>query len=476
VLRGRVILGAGDAAREVHIYEGYWAPLTEGKIGVWQVFSFLLSAAGLGIWNCLRNGKFTRFMFNKKEVFKGLHIVGLALLAFLTYFTLLLLVGPVLLANAVTLTSLRSLPFCANSAAWINSPMVAAKTWYVARIGIFIFILSMATIVLPKLYSWFRRKMFLLRILGWMIRAASFALALWGLAGAGMTAGLAFVSFARYAIRNLAAVKPDVSNLIHPLPWHLKPGPEFLHSWLHTLLTAIARFAGLPYGFFRVAIVWILAFVFGYFIRWFLIEFAGDVAIYTSNYKVSDFDEVRDKIRSTVLAAARPVYAARVGDQKTGPFLYDHVIVVGHSLGSVIAYDTLNSLLCEDKLSTTPVSVDKRTRLFLTFGSPMDKTAFIFRTHSPKTFDFREEAAEQFQPLIQAYEYRPDQWINLWSPMDIISGRLKYYDDTDQNAGGGKRVINQWDKQAWVIFAAHTEYWNNSLFAKTLHDAILRTP
>ena len=60
--------------------------------------------------------------------------------------------------------------------------------------------------------------------------------------------------------------------------------------------------------------------------------------------------------------------------------------------------------------------------------------------------------------------------------MDIISGCLKYYDDTDQNIGGGKRVINQWDKQAWVIFAAHTEYCNNSLFAKTLHDAILRTP
>jgi hypothetical protein len=149
---------------------------------------------------------------------------------------------------------------------------------------------------------------------------------------------------------------------------------------------------------------------------------------------------------------------------------------VGHSLGSLIAYDALNSLLCEDQLGLTPIQVDKRTSLFLTFGSPMDKTAFIFRTHSSKTQNFREEAAEQLQPLIQDYKCRPYQWINLWSPMDIISGRLKYYDDTDQREGGDKRVSNQWDRQAWVIFAAHTEYWNNSLFSKTLRDAILRTP
>jgi hypothetical protein len=476
VLRGYLTLGTDVAQREVHIYEGYWAPLTEGKIGVWQVLGFLLSAAGLGIWNCLRNGRFIRFMFNKKEVFRGLHLFSMAMLAGLTYVTLLLLVGPVLLASVVTLTSMLSLLFSADTAGWIASPMVAAETWYVARIEIFLFALGVATVVLPKLYSWFRRKMFLVQILGWMIRAASFALALWSLAGAGLTAGLAFVRFGVYAAKNVAGMKPDVANLMQPSRWHLKPGPHFLHAWLHILLTVFARFTGLPSGFLRVVLVWILAFVFGYFIRWFLIEYAGDVAIYTSSYTVSDFDEVRDKIRSTVLAAARPVYAARVGDQKEGPFLYDHVIVVGHSLGSVIAYDTLNSLLCEDKLSKTPISVDKRTHLFLTFGSPLDKTAFIFRTHSSKTYDFREEAAEQFQPLIQAYENRPDRWINIWSPMDIISGRLKYYDDTDQNAGGGKRVINQWDKQAWVIFAAHTEYWNNSLFAKTLHDAILRTP
>jgi hypothetical protein len=153
---------------------------------VWQVFGFLLSAAGQGNWNCLRNGTFIRFMFNKKEVFRGLDLFSMAMLAGLTYFTLLLLVGPVLLASVITLTSLLSLLFSANTAAWIASPMVAAGTWYVARIEIFLFALGMATVVLPKLYSWLRRKMFLLQIIGWLIRVASFALALWGLAGAGL--------------------------------------------------------------------------------------------------------------------------------------------------------------------------------------------------------------------------------------------------------------------------------------------------
>jgi hypothetical protein len=267
ILRACLTLGTDVDYREVHIYEGYWAPLTEGKIGVWQVFAFLLGTAGLGIWNCLRNGRFTRFIFNKKEAFQGLHVVGLAMLAFLTYFTLLLLVGPVLLATVVTLTSFLSLLFSKNTAAWIASPRVAAETWYVARIEIFLFALGIATVVLPNLYKWFRRKMFLLQIAGWMIRAVSFALALWGLVGAGLTAGRAFVSFARYAAQNVAGLSPVASNLIQPLPLHLRPGPQFLHVWLRVLLTLFARYAGLPYGFLRVTMVWILAFMFGYFMR-----------------------------------------------------------------------------------------------------------------------------------------------------------------------------------------------------------------
>jgi hypothetical protein len=254
------------------------------------------------------------------------------------------------------------------------------------------------------------------------------------------------------------------------------PAPHFLHRLPQALLSYLAGWIGIPSAYLRLATVWVLAVVFGYFVRWFLIEFVGDVAIYTTGYKVSVFDEVRSKIRQTIIDDAAPIYAARTGDPTNGPFVYDHVIIVGHSLGSVIAYDTLNSLIADDVVRSSGLNVAGRTRFLLTFGSPLDKIAFVFRTHSSRTHDFREKAAEEIQPLIREYAYRPERWVNIWSPMDIISGRLRYYDDKDPSEGGSQRVVNVWDKEAWVLFAAHTEYWEDALFAQLLYDAILSIP
>ena len=44
---------------------------------------------------------------------------------------------------------------------------------------------------------------------------------------------------------------------------------------------------------------------------------------------------------------------------------------VGHSLGSVIAYDALNRLLRDDAAASVALEVKKRTKLLLTFGSPL---------------------------------------------------------------------------------------------------------
>lgn len=479
VMRGELTLGLDEASRDVHIYEGYWAPLTEGKIGVWQVFGFLLDAARLGIWNCLRNGGFVRFMFEKKEIFTGLHLGGLALLASLTYVILLLLVGPVLLANAFTLASGLALLFGKTGGAgishpWISHPIITVGTWYVARIEVFLLVLGVAVVILPKFYSWLQRKMLILRMVGWLIRSLSFALAIGSLLSAGVVAWFGLTSFARYAVQRVTGTGQGALSPTIPFPGVTEL--HFFHGLLQPALRAVAEWVGVPYVYLRLAIIWGLALAFGYFVRWFLIEFAGDVAIYTSGYKVSVFDQVRSAIRQTVLDAAAPIYAARAGNAADAPWLYDHIIVVGHSLGSVIAYDTLNTLIADDLACSKGLDVVGRTRYLLTFGSPLDKTAFVFSTHSTKTHDFREKAAEEIQPLILDYADRPQQWVNIWSPMDIISGRLRYYDDKDENEGGGRRVENMWDKEAWVLFAAHTEYWQNDLFAREVYNAVLEDP
>jgi len=471
VMRARVTLNAAGESREVHVYEGYWAPLPEGKINVWQVLAFLFSAALLGIWNCLRSGGFVRFMFRKREVFGGLHLAGLALLASLAYFMVALLVGPVLLVNAVTFSGLISLLFPKGGVSGIRSSVLGAGTWYIARIEMFLFWIGVATVILPKLYSLLRRHILLWRIVAnWLIRPAALLVTGWSLVGLFFGSFAALENLARYAIHYQSGTGAAGVGIAQHMAF--EPWPQFLYVWLSLLVHALARWTHIPYSALRISIVWVMALVFGYFVQWFLVEFVGDVAIYTSSYKLSVFDEVRDKIRTAALSAARPIYAATRGGQNARSLLYDDVLVLGHSLGSVIAYDTLNTLICEDQLSPNPAGVAGRTRLLLTFGSPLDKIAFIFRTHSSKTHEFRENAAEQLQPLIQDYADRPEHWINIWSAMDIISGRLRFFDDRDRTRGGTKRVQNVVDKEVWVPFAAHTEYWQDTLFVRTLYAAI----
>jgi hypothetical protein len=133
------------------------------------------------------------------------------------------------------------------------------------------------------------------------------------------------------------------------------------------------------------------------FVRGFLVEFAGDVAAYVSPYKVSKFEEIRRAIQDRGKRVARFVYSAE--SDTPGRALYDHVYVVGHSLGSVQAYDTLNDAINRDIhehgwSAGSPegaFGVVQRTKLLLTFGSPLDKTAFVFRTQKTETeFSVRE--------------------------------------------------------------------------------------
>ncbi|NIW24444.1 MAG: hypothetical protein GWN29_07695, partial [Gammaproteobacteria bacterium] len=46
---------------EVHVHEGYWAPLTEGRVHLRDVLRFLYS----GAFNSLRARSFSRYMFGR---------------------------------------------------------------------------------------------------------------------------------------------------------------------------------------------------------------------------------------------------------------------------------------------------------------------------------------------------------------------------------------------------------------------------
>jgi hypothetical protein len=195
-----------------------------------------------------------------------------------------------------------------------------------------------------------------------------------------------------------------------------------------------------------------------------------------SPYKVSRFEDIRKQIQLRGRTAARYIYSATNGEN----FLYDSVMIVGHSLGSVLAYDTLNDAINRDiheggwggGSPENAYRVVDRTSLLLTFGSPLDKTAFMFRTQKTQTeIDVREALAASMQPMIVDYAKRPANWINLFSRSDWISGPLGYYDPPGNPESRNVRNIE--NEGPTIPSSAHTAYWTGPLLPAVLHSALV---
>jgi len=358
--RAEVRLISNGRPVDVHIYESYWAPLTEGQITFLETVAFLYSAAWNGIKTCLSRGYVARRgKYFDRWLFEGFHEMEI------TRWTLLLLIATVL---SITLLLIPA----------------------------FLFFTPIGLDVCKKIYETYKN---------------------------------------------------------HFLSWN---------PWL----AAIAILA--------VLVVWIIA----YWTHYFIVEYAGDVAIYVSSYKVSRFDKIRNEILTTACTVSREIYSAGIVDRHQ--LKYDSVVIVGHSLGSVISYDLLNATINWDEAEgNLQYQVVSRTARLITFGSPLDKTAFLFRTQVANARNLREALAARQQPLILDYaRYRPAtfRWINIYSPRDIISGSLDYYDlpvdpenpDPDRNP-----VVNLIDPMATMPLLAHNQYWNNELLHLKLYEAVL---
>lgn len=252
--------------------------------------------------------------------------------------------------------------------------------------------------------------------------------------------------------------------------------------------------------------IWVGLIYLAFWLRNVLTVYAGSLVAYLSPYKDSQFEKLRSDIQQVGLDAANLIYEGYKLPSKWIPE-YEKIVILGHSLGSVIAYDTLNAMInmeaARNQQGDPNPAVD-RTRALITFGSPLDKTAFLFRvqlnieSHSlDEEGSLRETMVSAVQPLIADYKYRFDparlphgpNWINLWSRRDIISGHLDYYDDPavkeaeekkarqskGKNAKGtpeGPCVHNLKDPGAWIPIAAHNQYWTTKLLRSTVYDEL----
>jgi hypothetical protein len=434
---------SGD--RDVHIYETYWAPLTESKINLWSILVFMVESGLRGLDLSL-SGKFEHWLFDDWRTFRAPKkwVFGYAVV-------LLVFLGLVVI-NATIISVAAVKLIVGHEIGWLTDALFVDITADLSLLSLPALLLCLAFFCIrvrgaPK-KSW------------WRASIIAFIRIMLTLAVAGIIVVGAAIAFHIH-------FHQEVPTMV----WWATYGQEILDQLgtpvLRDFLSLSLLLTILVAQKCWIVIWWPVFWMSFYARRWFL-QYMGDVAIYLSSHKVSAFYNIREAIQEEATRAARAVYSAL---DRNGNRLYDNVIMVGNSLGAVIIYDVLNRLINEERLMQDKPGQDyvNRTRLLLTMGCPLDISAFVFRAQNSRNSQTREALAASCEPMIVNYGFRPQKWINIYSPNDIISGSLTYYDIP--GTSDHKRVVNKKDEQSDIPFVAHNMYWHNKLFLDTIYEA-----
>ena len=85
----------------------------------------------------------------------------------------------------------------------------------------------------------------------------------------------------------------------------------------------------------------------------------------------------------------------------------------------------------------------------------------------------RECVTERARALYAAGGADAYDQVNIYSPWDIISGSLEYFDLPGSK--DPRRVDNLRDREATTLLMAHVEYWENGLLPEVLSKALTTT-
>jgi hypothetical protein len=516
--RLELALHPGGETVETHIYEAYWAPLTEGKVSLRDVIRFLSGAGRNGLKNA-RRGAFARWLFG------GFRSYPVAIRTICHLLVALATIASLVVMNSTIAAVAAARSLLAQRPAWLTDGLLAdlTTTFNVVITAMAAFALSLVVAVLLRnigsaatrmrapakggrhgrgartVWTWVTVVLFAATLATVILAGAAIPTLLYAhvRGGVAVTAQLwhalfqpaavdafnrafdtwawtaavvgagAFVAWWAFnivlgLIRDLTTSEARLRTILNVAA---VAGIAGAAVWLVSSLAAATE--GLDAGT-RTGLAWVLLIGASAFIRRLLVQYVGDVAAYVMPYRLDSFAAIRTEIKARVYGCARAIYAMKRADGSGRE--YDDVIVVGHSLGSVIAYDAINQLVLEDEGAAEPLDVTDRTALFLTFGSPLDKTAFIFALQGSGTSEAREAVAASVQPMIQSYDHRPRKWINIYSPWDIISGSLDLYDLA--GSSDDRRVGNERDPDATTLLIAHTEYWKTDLVFRRIYEAL----
>lgn len=223
------------------------------------------------------------------------------------------------------------------------------------------------------------------------------------------------------------------------------------------------------YPLIAMSVVMTLAWVFG--IRPFFSKFMGDV-VQWATYQETD---VGFKVRKAILDTSSDVfrYVLRIpgsdGQKNTDP-PYDRVIVMAHSLGSVIAHDTLLTLKRDHPGALNQVSN------FITYGSPIDKFAYFFEAlqgQSPRYV----KTIHQLRGDLFEGRTEPLIWHNFYEEGDPIGGTIHTAGPSWDPPGVTlpSKIHNIYTANANVALVApnHTGYIGNNLVLYRMWDTLL---
>jgi hypothetical protein len=430
--------GHGPQGQEgiIDLHEYYWAPETENKVNYRQSLWWLIKATVSPIRRFDENVSLQEDdsgqVLTKGKIFRReLLRIGLIYVPFLVLFAGLLLLIPSIVRMAGLLGRLSGLSYPEH-------PVAAGFTLLLLAVGI-----ALSCIVIRQLFrSWLRR------------------------------------------MRN----------------W-----PAMMTSWwlLFTLLIAalclagaleVAKLAQLPVGQYlalisaRKTLLTLAVLGLGRVLQIFLRDFVGDLAVYLNINQKAENHVVRMSILQGATHALARLLKGPV--QRQSDKQYDQVIVIAHSLGSVIAYDSLNALI--NQSSAAPDQIEKgapgetvtsddlaKIKGLVTFGSPLDKVYYFFREEIREEQSIRAQLASYMDsfrkvPSGRDYgenrflQYVPNQlgkdfkWLNAWSNQDPISGALHFYSNIERR------------KFTYLIpVYAHLSYWEDLQFYSFFAEPLL---
>lgn len=488
----RIELELADG-RKVDVYEAYWAYITEGAVSLRDVMTFLKNAARNGFRNS--TDTFRRWVFGKHEAFtipkstKWFLVLAAAVLAALVFLNTMTTtlaavkggnVGPewlrksAELPNDLTAAVLMLLASVLGFAAvffvakWqktpgqsLDGPRAASKwgvRYFIALcLGIVLVAAAMGLAVLFHRNPHYPLWRTVGHATGWLLTFASAAL----VAGGALICMLA-TTRRRVVSILLGVFMLGVAAFVIVLAGTRSVAPESMFAAVPVLTLPLSKWLS-TFLIARWIAVWVALALVTATARRFLIQYVGDVAAYVTPNALDKFDSIRERIRDCTGKAVSAIYHA----EEKGAFLYGSVAIVGHSLGSVAAYDCLNRILNEDAHLGGTLEVIKRTTGLITFGSPLDKTAFIFETNIHEMTRDRAALAATVQPMIENPKTREIRWTNIHSPWDIISGDLNFYGRPNED-----RVVNEIDYDAVTPLGAHTEYWKNPHVWRRLEELL----